>query len=207
MTASLNPRDVLLALLPPSRGLILAVLTACAFTGPAVESVLAQPSVFPGQRLRVTLNNGGVVIGMVTAVTESQSMTLSVDPVTGGDQGLSGIFVVNTGGPGGPRPEAEIQFGDVRFVEVSGGHKSGALRGAKYGVIAGGAVGAVAALTYWRDCLVFCALYGGISGGLSGLAYGHWFLSGEQWTIMPQIGFSRGAGVRGVGVRLSLTTN
>ena len=184
----------------PSGNLILVALAAAALMGPLCEPVSAQSPVFPGQRVRVTMNNGGVVIGTVVATKEAQSMTLRLQPPERGEteRGGRGLFfdadiVVNPGPE--DRPEADIPFSDVRILELSAGFRSGMLEGGKYGVIVGGALGFAAGLGADKSLLLYYTLSGGVVGGLSGLWVGHKFLSRERWYVSPQFRPS-GAGVR-----------
>ena len=198
----------------PNRNLILVcgyALTAVPLLGPVFEPVSAQSPVFEGQRVRVTMNNGGVVIGTVVGTNESQSMTLSLEPPEKGEteRGGRGLFfdadiVVNPGPEN--RPEADISFSDVRLLELSAGFRSGMLEGAKYGVMVGCALGLAAGLGADKSELLDYILSGGVVGGLGGLYVGHKFLSRERWNVSPQFR-SWGSGSSGAGVRFSYRIN
>lgn len=140
----------------------------------------AQSPVSPGQRIRATMNNGGVVIGAVTAVSGTQSLTVNVEgaPVT-------------------------VDLGGVRMLEVSRGRQSAVMKGAMYG----GGVGLLGGLAFSRKATSArvdvtdtgvnvetdeaiswggVALWG-ISGALNGLWVGY-FLLGEDWSRIPGFG-------------------
>jgi len=139
----------------------------------------AQAPVSPGQRIRATMNNGGVVIGAVTAVSGRQSLTVNVEgaPVT-------------------------VDLNGVRMLEVSRGRQPAVVKGAMYG----GAAGLLGGLVFARQASASIDLtdtgvnvgteesisWGGValwgvSGALNGLWVGY-FLLGEDWSRIPGFG-------------------
>lgn len=148
--------------------------------GIAFESAAAQSPVNPGQRIRATMSNGGVVVGTVTSVSGSESMTIRTQSTI---QGGGGVF----GGVNSSEGQTvDLSFGNVRRLELSAGMQSGMRKGAMWGAIGGVVVfGGIGAAAAGGPGALYGGLTGGIGGALNGLWIGHFFLGGEKWVPSP----------------------
>ena len=136
----------------------------------------AQVNVLPGQRIRATMSNGGLVIGTVVSVA-SDSLTINTGASLG--TGFMG-FNQPTFTPGASNIKMPID--QIRMIEISRGRVSGLKTGAMYGLAGGGILGTLGgAASCGADCAVVGAIYGALAGAGNGLWIGHFFLSGERW--------------------------
>ena len=161
----------------------LAILAALPLlAGITFECADAQSPVNPGQRIRATMLNGGVIMGTVVSVSGSESMTVQTQAtVQGGGFGGGQFNTTTTQGQ-----TVDVNLSNVRRIELSAGMQSGLKTGLMWGTVGGGALGAVGgAAAAGGEGAVAGLLYGGLIGAANGLWVGWFFLGGEKWVPAP----------------------
>ena len=171
----------------PPRIAIVATLLALASFG--VEEGLAQVDVLPGQRIRATMTNGGLVTGTVVSVTPDSLAINTGMAAFGGSRILNPTMTVTPGAS-----NVKIPIERIAMIEISQGWVSGLKKGAICGGLGGAGLGLIAGAasydtgaTFGGGCKVGCVfgltILSGAVGALNGLWVGHVWLSGETWIV------------------------
>ncbi len=174
-----------------SRAALAALALAVGLLAEA-HTALAQVNVLPGQRIRATMSNGGLVTGTVVSVS-ADSLTINTGAAVAGSM----AFTQATFTPGASN--VKVPVNQIAMVEISRGRSSGLKKGAMYGAVGGGVLGALAGITAFTgpgpscaSCFVAYTGFLAAAGALNGLWIGHFWLSGETWVV--QYGGAGGGG-------------
>lgn len=181
----------------PDRNLILVcayALTAAALPGPVLEPLSAQVDIIPGQRIRATMSNGGLVTGTAVSIT-ADSLTINTGGVATSDQTPNFHFYQGAAAFG---PTVTLPIDRIVLIEISRGKVSGLKKGAMYGALAGAAVGLLLGVVemqedvVWNVCGATCVLWKTVTwsslGAANGLWVGYFWLSGENWVVQYGVG-------------------